>query len=127
MPGAGDGAQAHHDLLRDEDDGGERDEQPQQPRSVLLARAREEAEAGGVVVGGHDDEPRPEDRGERREARADPAGGRDGRLAQGAERALDVADVRPVEHRAPPGRRREDRLDDRHQTVTRALTSTSRC
>ena len=127
MPGAGDGTQAQHELLRDEDDGGERDEQPEQPRPVLLARAREQPEAGGVVVGGHDDDARPEDRGERRKARAHPARGRDRRLAQRPERALDVADVCPVEHRAPPGRRREHGLDDRHQSVTRAFTGTSRC
>ena len=42
MSGAGDGAQAQHELLRDEDDGRERDEQRQQPCAVLLARAREQ-------------------------------------------------------------------------------------
>ena len=93
----GDRAEPHDHLLVDDQDRDEQQQHPEQARAVVLARLRIGGDPAGVVVADHHDQPGADDREQRQAARA-PAPVRFLVLADRPECALDVADVRGVEH-----------------------------
>ncbi len=94
---AGDGAEAQHHLLVHVEHGDQQRHRPQQRRAVGLARLAVGREGAGVVVARHHDEAGADD-GEKRGKPVLPGLTR-GRVAveNGAEGAMNVADVRVVE------------------------------
>ena len=106
---AGDGAEANDHLLVDDQHRNQQKQHPQQAGAVVLAGLRVGGDPAGVVVADHHDQPRADDCQQRQAARA-PAPVRFLVLADRPECALDVADVRRVEHEplAAPGAGSDD-------------------
>jgi hypothetical protein len=98
VPGPGHSAEAAHHLLVDEKGAGQDHQQPQEPQPVVLAGLGIGGDAAGVVVGHEHDHAWSHDREQRQgtPAQRAPRAGVGRRHA--AERADDVAAVRPVEH-----------------------------
>ena len=94
---AGDRAEAQHHLLIDVENRDQQRQRPQQRRAVVLAGLAVGRESAGVVVADHDDEAGAEDRQKRREPMLPGFARGDVAVKDGAESAVDVADVRLVE------------------------------
>ena len=97
---AGHGAQPQHHFLIDEEHGHEQQHGPQQGGAVVLSRLRVGAEGAGIVIADHHDEAGPENREQRAHAGPPAVARRGVVMGDGAERALDVAEVRVVENGA---------------------------
>jgi hypothetical protein len=107
-----DRAKPHDHLLVDDQHGHEQEQHPQQARAVVLARLRVRRDAARVVVADHHDQARAHDREQSECARAQPAAALLV-LADRAEGAANVADVRGVEHEALARSRRRRRCRPR--------------
>ena len=99
---AGHGAEPDHHLLVDDQHRDQQQQRPQQAGVVVLPGLGVGGDAAGVVVADHHDDAGPDD------GAGSPAGGasrwrRRRRRPDPAERALDVAEVRLVEHGGGPG------------------------
>ena len=97
VPDAGDRAEPDDHLLVDDQHRHEQQQHPQQAGAVVLPGLRVGRDAAGVVVADHHDQPGADDRQQRQRPRAQAVVGLLV-LADRPERALDVADVRGVEH-----------------------------
>ena len=98
MADARDRAEPQHHLLIDVEDGDQQQQRPQQRGAVILTGLGIGAESAGVIVADHDDEARTED-GEKRLEPVPPAvAGAMVSLPDGAEGALDVAEMGRVEN-----------------------------
>ena len=98
MADAGDRAEAQHHLLVDVEHGDQQRQRPQQRRAVGLAGLAVGREGARVVVAGHDDQAGAEDGEQGGEAMLPGFARGDVAVQDGAEGALDVADVGVVEH-----------------------------
>jgi hypothetical protein len=94
---AGDRAEAQHHLLIDIKNRDQQRQSPQERRAVVLASLPVSGESARVVVSDHDDEAGAEDRHERDETMLPGFARSDIAMLDGAERAVDVADVGLVE------------------------------
>ena len=103
MADAGHRAEAQHHLLVDVEHGNQQQQRPQQRRAVVLPGLGVGAEGAGVIVADHDDEAGTEDREQRLEAVL-PSGARAViAVKDGAEGAVDMADMGLVENGAVRG------------------------
>ena len=97
VPDAGDGAEPQHHLLIDVENRDQQRHRPQQRRAVILAGLAVGRKCAGVVVAGHDDQPRAENGQKRRKPMLPRFARSDIAVKDGSESALDVAEVRVVE------------------------------
>ena len=96
---AGHRTETYHHLLVHDEDRDQKQESPQQRVTEVLAGLGIGRDAAGVVVADHDDDAGADDGEERQDAAAPCAARRDVAGANGAERAVDVAEMHLVEHR----------------------------
>ena len=104
VPHAGDRAEPDHHLLVDDQHRDQQQQHPQQAVAIVLPGLRVGGHPARVVVADHHDQARTGDREERHQAAAPPA---PGLLADPdpPQRALDVTQVRVIEHGTGPRQR----------------------
>ena len=104
MPDPGHRTQPHHHLLVHDQHRDQQQQHPQQAVAVVLPGLRVGRHPAGVVVADHHDQPGPDDRQQGRQPGLHRAGTIGVADADPAQRALDVAQMRAVEHRRAPWR-----------------------
>ncbi len=100
MADARDGAESQHHLLVDVKYGDQQQQRPQQRRAVVLAGLGIGPESAGVIVADHDDETRTENGQKCLEPVLPACAGAVVSLLDGAEGALDMAEMGGVENSA---------------------------
>src|ERR1700694_953032 len=102
----GNGSEAYHHLLVDDEDGDEQQQGPEQAGAIVLPRRRVRRNAARIVVTDHHDETRTDDHGKCEQPPAPAARSSVVVLADGPERAPDVALVLYMPSRGRAGRHR---------------------
>ena len=98
VPHAGHRAEPQHHLLVDVEHRHQQQQRPQQCRAVVLPGLRVGGESAGIVVAGHYDQTRAENREQRREATAPGQPGLGVVLVDRAESTFDITEMCCVEH-----------------------------